>query len=111
MNRNTNGKKTQGKLTKASDILDSVKEILSLDKSLNIMAIKEIWPLVTTFETAKHSQPAYFDKDSNIVITVKSGTLGVELSMQKTSILQRLKEATKSTGIEFKDIRFVHKSF
>ena len=111
MKRVAKEKRPNSKLTKVSDIIPSVKENLDLDKSLNIMAIKEIWPLVTSFEVSKYSQPAYFDKDENIVIAVKSSTLGIELSMKKTSIVQKLKVATRSTEIKFKDIRSVHKSF
>ncbi len=74
------------------------------------MALREIWPLVTNFEFAKYSQPAYFDKDGNLVISVKSGALSVELSMQKMNIISKLKNATKNTEIRFKDIRFINRS-
>lgn len=105
-----NGKRAKGNLTKASEIIPLVKENLALDKSLNIMALREIWPLVTNFEIAKYSQPAYFDKDGNLVISVKSGALSVELSMQKMNIINKLKNATKNTEIRFKDIRFINRS-
>ena len=102
-------KRSKSNLIKISAVIPIVKENLGLEKNLKIMALKEIWPLVTSFDIAKHSQPAYFDKGNNLVIAVKSGTLAVELSMQKTSILARLKEATKNTDITFKDIRFVNR--
>ena len=104
-----NKKSRKGNLTKIGDILPAVKENLGLEKSLKITALRELWTLVTGFETAKYSQPAYFDNEGNIVIAVKSGALATELSMQKISILERLKEATKNTDITFKDIRFINR--
>ena len=103
-------KNRKGNLTKIGELIPSVRENLGLEKSLKIMAMKELWPLVTSFETAKYSQPAYFDNEGNIVIAVKSGALATELSMQKITILQQLKEATKNTNIDFKDIRFINRS-
>lgn len=110
MKKDIREKRVKSKLTKASEIIPLVKENLALDKSLNIMALREIWPLVTNFETAKYSQPAYFDKDGNLVISVRSGALSVELSMQKTKIIGKLKDATKNTEIRFKDIRFINRT-
>ena len=103
-------KNRKGNLTKIGEFIPSVRENLGLEKSLKITAMKELWPLVTSFETAKYSQPAYFDNEGNIVIAVKSGALATELSMQKITILQQLKEATKNTNIDFKDIRFINRS-
>ena len=100
-------KRPKSNLTKISEVISAVKENLGLEKSLKIMALKEIWPLVTSFDIAKKSQPAYFDKENNLVISIQNATLATELSMQKTSIFERLKEATKNTGIRFKDIRFI----
>ena len=102
-----NQKRPKSNLIKIGDVISLVKENLGLEKSLKIMALKEIWPLVTSFEIAEHSQPLYFDKENNLVISTKSGALAMELSMQKNSILARLKEATKNTDITFKDVRFV----
>ena len=104
-----NRKTRKGNLTKIGDVIPVVKENLGLEKSLKITALKELWPLVTGFEIAKHSQPAYFDNEGNLVISVKSGALAMELSMQKIIILSKLKEATKNTDIEFKDVRFVNR--
>ena len=105
-----NRKTRKGNLTKIGEIIPMVRENLGLEKSLKITALKELWPLVTNFEIAKYSQPAYFDNEENLVIGVKSSTLATELSMQKISILARLKEATKNTDITFKDLRFINKS-
>ena len=104
-----NRKTRKGNLTKIGDIIPVVKENLGLEKSLKITALKELWPLVTNFEIAKYSQPAYFDNEGNLIIAAKSGALATELSMQKINILAKLKEATKNTDIEFKDIRFVNR--
>jgi len=100
-------KRPKSNLTKLSNILDIVKENLGINKNLKITALREIWPLITSFEIAKNSQPAYFDKHGNLVINVKSSTLATDLSMQKTTLEARLKEATKNTDICFKQIRFV----
>ncbi|MBI3591598.1 MAG: DUF721 domain-containing protein [Candidatus Melainabacteria bacterium] len=97
-------------LIKIGDLISIVKESFGLEKSLNIMALKEIWPLVTNFEIAKYSQPDYFDKENNLVIAVKSGALATDLSMQKVNIVSKLKEATKNTNIIFKDVRFINRS-
>lgn len=102
-------KRPKSNLTKIGDLIQIVKQNLGLDKQLKINALNEIWPLVTSFEIAKSSQPGYFDKENNLVISVKSSTLATELSMQKTSILSRLKEAIKNTDITFKDIRFINR--
>ena len=100
-------KRPKSNLTKVSEVIPLIKESLGLDKQIKISALKEIWPLVTSFEIAKLSQPGYFDKENNLVISVKSSTLATELTMQKISILARLKEITKNTDITFKDVRFV----
>ena len=105
-----NRKTRKGNLTKIGDLIPVVKENLGLEKSLKITALKELWPLVTNFEIAKHSQPAYFDKDNNIVIAVTSTTLATDLSMQKITIVNKLKEAIKNTNIRFKDLRFVNRT-
>ena len=105
-----NKKPRKGNLTKIGDLISAVREKLGLEKSLKITALKELWPLVASFEIAKYSQPAYFDNEGNLVIAVKSGELATELSMQKISILVKLKEATKNTDIDFKDVRFVNRS-
>src|SRR3990167_3167704 len=97
-------KRTKSNLTKLSNILDIVKENLGLNKNLKITALREIWPLITSFKIAKNSQPAYFDKHGNLVISVQSSTLATDLSMQKTTLETRLKEATKNTDITFKGI-------
>ena len=102
-------KRLKSTLTKISEVIPDVKESLKLDKSLNILALKEIWPLITSFSIASNSEPSYFDRENNVVIAVKSSTLATELSMQKVGILSRLKEATKDTDITFKDIRFMLK--
>ena len=99
----------KGNLTKASEIIPVVKENLSLEKSFRIIALQEIWPLVTSFEIAKYSTPSYFDKENNLVIATKSSTVATELSMQKITILKKLIEATKDTDIRFKDIRIICK--
>ncbi len=104
-----NKKSRKGTLIKIGELIPVVKESLGLEKSVKINALKELWTLVTNFEIAKQSNPAYFDNEGNLVISVKSGTLATELSMQKISILKKLKEATKNTDITFKDIRFVNR--
>ena len=104
-----NRKTRKGSLTKIGEIIPTVRENLGLEKSLKITALKELWPLVTNFEIAKYSQPAYFDNEDNLVISVKSGPLATELSMQKISILARLKKAVKNTAITFKDVRFINR--
>ena len=109
--KTTKLKRPKSTLTKIGDVLPIVKENLGIEKNLKITALKEIWPLITNFEIAKHSEPAYFDKENNLVIRAKGGAIAIELSMQKTSILAKLKEATKNTDINFKDMRFVNKSF
>ena len=107
---NLKSKRSKGNLIKISEVLSSVKENLGLDKQLKLNALKEIWPLVTSFKIAQNSQPAYFDKENNLVISVKSSTLSTDLSMQKITLLQKLKEATKNTDIKFKNIRFVNRT-
>ena len=102
-------KRPNSNLTKIADISPLVKEKLGIEKSLKIQALSELWPLITSFETAKHSTPEYFDKENNLVISVNNPTLTTELSMQKISILARLKEVTKNTDLKFKDIRFVNR--
>ena len=102
-------KRPKSSLTKLAEIIPLVKEKLGIEKSLRIQALSELWPLITSFEIAKHSIPEYFDKENNIVISVNNPTLTTELSMQKISILAKLKEATKNTDINFKDIRFINK--
>ena len=102
-------KRLRSDLVKISELISAVKQNLGLDKQLKITALREIWPLVTSFQTAEKSSPAYFDKSGNLVISVKSSTLATELSMQKTSILARLKEAIKNTDISFKDLRFINR--
>ena len=104
-----NRKTRKGHLTKVGELIPSVRENLGLEKSVMINATKELWPLVTSFEIAKYSQVAYFDKENNLVISVNNGSLATELSMQKISLLAKLKEATKNTDIKFKDIRFVNR--
>ena len=105
--QNFKQKRPKSNLVKIGEVIPAVKEDLGIEKNLKILALKELWPLITNFETAKYSQPAYFDKDNNVVIAVKNSTFTTELSMQKSSILARLKEATKGTDIKFKDIRFI----
>lgn len=102
-------KRPKSNLTKISEVISLVKENLGLDNQLKISALNEIWPLLTSFEIAKYSQVAYFDKENNLVISVNNGSLATELSMQKISLLAKLKEATKNTDIKFKDIRFVNR--
>ena len=102
-------KRPKSNLTKISELISVVKENLGLDNQLKISALNEIWPLLTSFEIAKYSQVAYFDKENNLVISVNNGSLATELSMQKISLLAKLKEATKNTDIKFKDIRFVNR--
>ena len=102
-------KRPKSKLTKVSELLPIVQENLGLEKSLKMMALKEIWPLVTSFEIAKYSEPAYFDKENNLVIAVSNSSLSTELSMNKSSIQTKLKEAIKNTDIKFKDIRFINR--
>ena len=107
---NQKSKRSKSTLTKISEVLPLVREELGIEKQLKINALKDIWPLVTSFEIAKFSQPVYFDKENNLVISVQSPTLATELSMQKMGICSRLKEATKNTDITFKDIRFTTRS-
>lgn len=102
-------KRNKSNLTKISEILPQVKQSLCLDKQLKLNAIRGIWPLVTSYEIAKESQPSHFDKSENLVIVCKNSVLSTELSMQKISILKKLKVATKNTDITFNDIRFVLK--
>lgn len=102
-------KRPKSNLVKIAEYLPIVKENLGLEKQLKINALREIWPLVTSFQIAEESQPVYFDKENNLVISVKNSTLATELSMQKITILKCLKEAIKNTDISFKDIRFVNR--
>lgn len=96
-------------LTKASEIIPAVKESLGIEQSLQIKALEEIWPLITSFEVAKYSKPSHFDRENNLVISIKSSALAAELSMQKITILEKLKEAVKNTDIRFQNIRFINK--
>ncbi len=96
----------KGELVKLEQLIPQVKENLGIENNLKISALNELWPLVTSFDIASNSKIAYFDKENNLVISVKSSTLATELSMQKTSILSRLKSAIRNTDINFKDIRF-----
>ena len=107
---NPKPKRLKSNLIKIGEVIPIVKENLGLEKSFKITALKEIWPLVTSFEIAKFSQPAYFDKENNLVIAVQNGAFATELSMQKIGIVARLREATKNTDINFKDVRFVNRS-
>jgi len=97
-------------LTKVSDILPQVIENLGIDENIKLETLRSIWHKVTDEKIAKYSQPAYFDKDGNLVISVTNSPLATELSMQNTRILQKLKEATKELDINFKSIRFIIKS-
>ena len=97
-------------LTKVSDILPQVIENLGIDENIKLETLSSIWHKVTDEKIAKYSQPAYFDKDGNLVISVTNSPLATELSMQNTRILQKLKEATKELDINFKSIRFIIKS-
>lgn len=103
-------KRQKSNLTRIAEVLPAVRENLGIDKKIKIIALKELWPLVTSFEAARYSEPAYFDKENNLVIAAKNGAIATELSMQKISILKKLKEATKNTDINFKDIRFMNKA-
>ena len=107
--RNKNNLRQKSNLTKIGDLLPHVKELLGLEKSLNIMALKELWPLIISFDISKYSEPSYFDKNNNLVVAVKSGSLAANLSMQKVQILNKLKQATKDSNITFKEIRFIVK--
>lgn len=100
-------KRPKSNLLKIGDVISTVKENSGIKKSLKLMALKELWPLVTSFEIGEKSEPGYFDKENNLVIYVKSAPLANELTMQKTGILTRLKEATKNTDIVFEDVRFI----
>lgn len=102
-------KRPKSTLTKIAEIIPAVKQNLGFDKQFKINALKEVWPLVTSFEVAENSSPSYFDKENNLVIAVKSSTLATELLVMKTDIIKRLQEATKDTGIRFKNIRFVNR--
>lgn len=102
-------KRPKSNLTKIGELIPIVKQSLGLDRQLKINALREIWPLVTSFDIAKNSQPAYFDKENNLVIRVKNGALATDLSMQKMPILERLRQATRNTDIAFKDIRFINR--
>lgn len=102
-------KRPKSNLIKISEIIPIVKGNLGIENQLKLSAIKEIWPLITSFKIAEKSYPAYFDKENNLVIAVKSGPLATELSFQKIILLNKLKEATKNTNITFKDIRFVNR--
>lgn len=97
-----------GNLTKLGNLIPEIKESLGIENNLKIRALNDLWALVAGFEIAKHSNPAYFDKENNLVINVKSSTLSTELSMQKSTLLAKLKEATSNTDIRFKDIRFAN---
>ena len=104
-----NSEANNSPLTKASEIIPTVKENLGIEKNLQIKALEEIWPLITSFEAAKYSRPSHFDRENNLVIITKSSSLAAELSMQKSSILEKLKEAIKNTDITLKDIRLICK--
>lgn len=103
-------KRKKSNLIKASQVIDSVIKNLGIENNLKVNMIREIWPLITSFEIAKNSQPAYFDKDQKLVINVKNPSLATELSMQKTFILEKLLERAKELDIVLKDIRFIIKS-
>ncbi|MBI1858919.1 MAG: DUF721 domain-containing protein [Candidatus Melainabacteria bacterium] len=96
--------------TKVSDILPQVIENLGIDENIKLETLRSMWHKITDEKVAKYSQPAYFDKDGNLVISVTNSPLATELSMQHTRILQKLKEATKDLDINFKNIRFIIKS-
>lgn len=91
---------------KIEEVFPDVKKNLGIDDSMKIMALREIWPLITSFDISNSSEPSFFDKSGNLVITVSNSTLSTELSMKKRELLNKLKEATKDSEIRFKDIRF-----
>ncbi len=109
MKSNRSKIRPKGDLIKLEDLLSTVKQNLGLENNLKIKALCEIWPLVTSFEMAKHSNPAYFDKEGNLVIHTKSSIVSSELSMRKLDILGKLREAIRNTDIRFNDIRFMHR--
>lgn len=94
-------------LTKMEKILDNVKVSLKLDDNKSLNQLREIWPLITSFKIAEKSSPAYFDRENNLVIRTKNSIVSTELSMDKNTLLEKLKTATKDSGISFNDLRFV----
>jgi predicted nucleic acid-binding Zn ribbon protein len=99
-------KRSKSDLQKVSNLLSIVKNNLGVDDTIKIMELREIWTKTVDLLIAKSSQPAYFDRGEILVINVFNSSLATELSMQKSSILAKLKEATKNTNISFRDIRF-----
>lgn len=109
MENNRSKIRPKSNLVKLGNLIPTVKQNLGLENNLKITALCEIWPLITSFEIAKSSKPAYFDKENNLVISTRSPSLTSELSMQKLTIIKKLKEATRNTDIKFNDIRFVNR--
>lgn len=104
------GEDTKSGLTKASEILPLVIKNLGIEENVKLKMLKEVWSNINENKIAKNSTPGYIDKENNLVVYVSNAVLSTELSMQKITLLKKLKDNSKNIELEFKDIRFVPKT-
>ena len=105
-----NNNRSNKNLIKISEVLPEVIEAMNIDKHLKVQALREAWKLISEEKIFSQSDPAYFDKQNNLVIVANSSAVATELSMHKLDILSKLKGYTKDSDIQIKNIRFVVRS-
>ncbi len=84
---------------------------LELDRRLKEHAFMGLWPTVVSEPIAQKSRPLFIDAESNLLIAVKDASVGQELSLLKSEILQRLRPLARGLGVDVKGLRFDLKHF
>jgi predicted nucleic acid-binding Zn ribbon protein len=98
-------------MASVNNVLSKVVNKLGLEHRLKEHAFLSLWSVVAGDRFAAKSRPLFLDNEGNIVIAVKDASVGQELSLMKTDLLQKLRAFARGLNINVRGMRFDLKHF
>jgi hypothetical protein len=87
-------------------VLTNVMSKLGLDKRLREHTLMNLWPVFVGEKWATRSRPLFIDAEIKLVVAVSDASTAQELSLTRGEILNKLRKAGRSLGIDLAGIRF-----
>lgn len=98
-------------MSTVNQVLNKVVSGLGLEQRLKEQALMSLWPAIAGDALADKSRPLFIDAESFLVLTVKDGAVGQELSLRKSELLKQLRVLARGIGVEVRGLRFTLKHF
>lgn len=109
--QNNRPKRPRASMQLVDKILPSVMSGLGLDRRMKEHALMQVWPSFLPVVLSEKSRPLFMDNQQNLVISASNAAVAQEISLMKNKLLQNLKMAGRSLGVEVNGLRVEMKNY